>query len=94
MLFRSTQTGQHTELSEEERGGADGEDRALTAWVFLLDLGKVLENVEGLGFGLDDGLEIAAGDDQDVEFGQFWLDLGICCVSLEDDSVCGFDGWG
>lgn len=88
-----TQAGKHAELTEEEGGGADGEDCALTAWVFLLDVGKGLEDAEGLGLLLDNGLEVAAGDDEDVEGGEGLLQVGVGAVGFEEDAVGGFDGW-
>ena len=43
---------------------------------------------------LEDGLEVAAGDDQDVELGEVGEDVGVGGVGFEDYAVGGFDGWG
>jgi len=56
-------------MCQEETAGADGEDGAFLVGVFLLEIGEGFDESEGFGFGFEDGVAAAAGDDQDVEFG-------------------------
>jgi hypothetical protein len=64
------QAGQDSHLGEEERARADGEKGAFLFGVFLLEVGPGFDEAEGLGFGFQDGVDAAAGDDEDVEFGE------------------------
>lgn len=43
---------------------------------------------------LDNWLKLAAGNDQDVELGEVWGDVGVGCVGFDDYAVGGFDGRG
>ena len=69
-MRRRTQPRKHSQLTEEERSGADGEDCALTGGIFLLDVGEGLQYAEWLGFLLDDRLEVTTWDDEDVKLGE------------------------
>ena len=69
------ETGEDALVGEHEGAGADGQQGALARGVSLLELGKGVDELEGLGLLLDDGLDIAAEDDENVEIGQALVGL-------------------
>jgi len=88
------QAGQNACLREEETAGADGQQCALLLWVLLLQVGEGADEAQGLGFGFEDGVDAAAGDDQDVEFGEAgvgFLEVHVCAEAgaLGRDGVFG-----
>ncbi len=94
-------------LSKEEGAGADGEQSAFALRVFLLDVGEGFDEAEGFGFGFEDGVDVAAGDDEDVKLGEASIGfleidvraeagalLGGCVFSEGDEGGGeGFSGW-
>lgn len=93
-----------TSLGEEERAGADGEQSAFPAWVFLLQSGICFDEGDGLGVVLE-WIDIAAGNDEDIELaeavvGFFEVNVGSKAGTLIGDCVFGvgdesaFEGFG
>lgn len=52
---------------KEEGAPGDGQDSSLSAGITLLELGKVVDETERLGIGLEDRLRVAAEDDENVK---------------------------
>ena len=102
------QAVEDTLLSKEEGAGADGEEGAFALGVFLLDVGEGFYEAERFGFGFEDGVDIAARDNEDVEFGEAGIGflkvdvraeasalLGGCMFGEGDEGGGeGFGGWG
>lgn len=101
------QSGQDAGLSEEQAAGAYGQQCALLFRILLLQVAEGADEAERLGFRLKDGIDAAAGDDQDVKFGEARVGflevhvgaeagaLGRNGVFGEGDEGCGegFGGW-
>ena len=65
--------------------------------MFLLEVGEGSDDAEGFGFSFQDGVNSAAGDDEDVEFGEslegcLEVEVGTEGGSLGRDGVLTFRG--
>lgn len=101
------QAVEDTLLSKEEGARADGEESAFALGVFLLNVREGFDEAERFGFSFEDGVDIAARDDEDVKFGEAgigFLKVDVCaeagallggCVFGEGDEGGGegFSGW-
>jgi len=76
-------------LSEEEGAGVDGEESSFLLWIFLLDVGVGLDEVERLGllFIPDDVFGVAARDDDDVELVETVLGFIVTHVRTETGTL-------
>jgi len=63
----SSKATEDTILSEKEGTSADSEKSTLLVWVFLLDVGIGTNEAERLRFVLEEGFDVAAGNDKDVK---------------------------
>lgn len=77
------EAGEDTLLGEEETAGADGQECAFLLRVFLLQVGECADETQGFGFGFEDCIHAAAGDDQDVEFGEAGVGFFVVHVGAE-----------
>lgn len=80
-------------MGKEEAGSANGHESTLLLRVLLLDIGESLDDLEGLSFALNDSLNITAGDDEDVELFQMFVDLLEGGIGFKDDALLRLDSW-
>jgi hypothetical protein len=83
----SGQALEDTGYCEEERSGADGEEGAFVAGVFLLEVGPGFDEINGLCLFFNDGSSISTGDDQNVELVKTVGSIFKVHVDLDSDSL-------
>ena len=57
----------------------------------MLDIGESLDDLEGLSFALDDSLNVTAGNDENVELFEMFVDLLEGGIGLKDDALLRLD---
>lgn len=58
----------------------------------MLYIAESLQYLKWLGLLLQDWFKIATWDNENVELGEVWCDIGVGGVGFEDYAVAGFDG--
>ena len=82
-------------VGEQQGAGADGHEGALFAGVFLLERGEGVDEREGLGVVVEEGVDAgAAGDDEYVVVVEFFVCVGVVDVGFDGEAGGGGYGGG